>query len=166
MGHQPNNRILLIEDEYSLGPAVKQLLQHFGGPETEVVLVRTYVEAEEALKHKPFDLILSDKQTDVLNTPQMIAHLLQQDPKHQDCLLIVCSGNMEALEGEQKDLSRINGFLLKPFDPKDLESYFANRKTFLEQSGIAWNKLQEHHEPTEFIYKPPSVSYSSPARRI
>jgi DNA-binding response OmpR family regulator len=104
-------RILLIEDDESLGPLLCELLRDAGH---DVMLVATLDEIERAVNQNAFDLALSDL---VLSTPGMNredgARSLRRRLGAIPTILVTAYGEAQAWRAMDYELEDI---VLKPFD--------------------------------------------------
>ena len=106
-GHE---RILLVDDEYSIVKLEKQILERLG------YKVRTHLNSLEALavfKARPnaFDMVISDMSMPNMTGDRLARELIAIRP---DIPIIICTGFSERLNREMAASIGVKGFLMKP----------------------------------------------------
>lgn len=133
-------RILLVEDDPSLGESVQSWLQLDG---YAVDWVQRGDEGETALKLHHYDAVLLDRGLPALSGDMLLKHLRQHDP-HTPVLMITARDTLT---------DRVNGldlgaddYLVKPFD---LEELSARLRAALRRGGSQQGLSTLQHGPIE-----------------
>lgn len=121
-----NERILLIEDEISIGEINADLLLELG---YSVAVAQNGREAMQILAEGAleFDLVILDMNMPRMGGRETFTHLKEQYP---DLRVLICSGYSSTLIDDGKFMEVINGFLQKPYE---LEEIALKIRTILDQ---------------------------------
>jgi PAS domain S-box-containing protein len=115
-------RILLVEDEISIGVVGSDILLELG---YEIEVAANGREAIERLKaaKKPFDLIILD-----MNMPRMGGRVTFDRIKelHPELKVLVCSGYSTAIFDDGKFAQLVDGFLQKPYEIEEIARKIRN----------------------------------------
>ncbi|MBP9707870.1 MAG: response regulator, partial [Oligoflexales bacterium] len=119
-------RVLLVDDEREIRSTIIESIAEFGVD--QVVEAQNGIEALEILKREKFDLILTDMKMPGMGGLELVNAIknLSLSPKPQ--IVVITGGVAGALEKEVRDEFRqlIDGYLLKPFDEKDIRRILRN----------------------------------------
>jgi PAS domain S-box-containing protein len=107
-----NERILLVEDEISIGEVGSDMLTDLG------YSVETAANGREAVRKiadaaKPFDLIILDMNMPRMGGRETFLHVREMFP---DQKILVCSGYHATMLDDGKFASMVDGFLQKPYE--------------------------------------------------
>ncbi len=105
-------RILLVEDEISIGEVGSDMLTELG------YTIETAVNGREAIRKiaeapKPFDLIILDMNMPRMGGRETFLHVREMFP---DQKILVCSGYHATMLDDGKFASMVDGFLQKPYE--------------------------------------------------
>jgi two-component system, cell cycle sensor histidine kinase and response regulator CckA len=116
VGQGTPERILVVDDEQSLLIVMEQYLRRLGH---DVVACRDGREAWDLFERDPlsFTLVLADITLPEMSGPELLARMLQLNPRA--CILI-CSGYPFDMATLPQTYQRQTGFLQKPFTPRML----------------------------------------------
>jgi PAS domain S-box-containing protein len=111
-----NERILIVDDEITVGDMTKKKLEHLG---YKVTLVTSSPQALEIFTHDPhvFDLVITDMTMPELTGDRLARKLLSIRP---GIPIILCTGYSHIINREQAMAVGVSGFLMKPIAHQDL----------------------------------------------
>jgi PAS domain S-box-containing protein len=109
-------RILLVEDEISIGEVGSEMLTELG------YAIETAANGREAIRKiaesaKPFDLIILDMNMPRMGGRETFLHVREMFP-HQK--ILVCSGYHATMLDDGKFASMVDGFIQKPYEIGDI----------------------------------------------
>jgi len=108
--HTGCERILVVDDEYTIVNLEKLILERLG---YHVTSLTSSLEALSAFKSDPeaFDLVLSDMTMPNMTGDQLAAELMSIKP---DIPIIICTGFSDKINKDKAEAFGIKGFLMKP----------------------------------------------------
>ncbi len=115
-------RILLVEDEISIGEVGSDMLRELG------YTIETAVNGREALRKiadapKPFDLIILDMNMPRMGGRETFLHVREMFP---DQKILVCSGYHATMLDDGKFAAMVDGFLQKPYEIHEIAGIIRN----------------------------------------
>ena len=111
MTTSPTARILVIDDEKRIRQTVTSCLEHEGHA---VTTVATAQEAEDAVRHEPFDLAFLDLRLGGTSGIDLLPELLEQQPNLKVVVITAYASVETAVEAMKRGAS---DYLPKPFSP-------------------------------------------------
>jgi PAS domain S-box-containing protein len=109
-------RILLVEDEISIGEIGSEMLSELG------YSIETAANGREAIRKiaeaaKPFDLIILDMNMPRMGGRETFLHVREMFPNQK---ILVCSGYHATMLDDGKFASMVDGFIQKPYELADI----------------------------------------------
>ena len=136
IGTIPKPAILIIDDEES----IRSLLETLLGDNNECVLAKSGEEAIKLLKHRTFDLAISDINMEGISGLDLVPHVLKESP---DTVVLMVSG-LQTIE-TAIDAMRAGAFdyMTKPLDIRHVEA--AVERALAHHQLLKEKRLYENH---------------------
>ncbi len=115
-GTVPPQRILIVDDELELGQTLADILAPDGHMTT---LAENGKKALEALKHRDFDLIISDLRMPVMDGPSLYRELEKQMPRYAERILFVTGDTLSIAVREFLNATGLD-VIEKPYSPEEV----------------------------------------------
>lgn len=112
-------RILLADDSESIRELAEISLSVLGN--YEVVAVADGKAAQRALQDEAFDLLITDLDMPLL-TGEGLLRWVRKESSNQDLPVLILTAATEAKRKDELTAAGANGYLVKPFQPDQLEA--------------------------------------------
>lgn len=112
-------KVLLVDDQMSIRGMMRQSLQQLGI--MDVVEAKNGLEALEALRVKPFHLVLSDWNMDGIDGLQLLKEI-RANPAIAKTVFIMATGTSDKEQVKIAIQAGVNNYIVKPFSAAQLKT--------------------------------------------
>jgi CheY-like chemotaxis protein len=112
-------KVLIVDDVQSMRLVVKYTLEEMGCKDVDQAINGQL--ALEMLKHKQYDLVISDMEMPIMTGMELLQQLRATD-KHKSVPFIMLTSSADKEKIQKAISQKINGYVLKPVNPEILEN--------------------------------------------